>query len=167
MVVKHNIFDYEVVTESPPRSSYFSKPKGEEGLRPRRISASPPEQFKSNQIPSESVEIIDLVDDPNEENILNERKPNSSAKSAPKKPSAINRAFKCPYPDSSNRQSTKRKASAILAGFERQKEICEPRKKASISGNLLGQKKSVASKSTVTKRPTKPSSLKQFFNGKS
>ncbi|KAL7428590.1 hypothetical protein ACHAXM_001506 [Skeletonema potamos] len=171
MVVKHNFFDYEVVTESPPRprSRYFGKAKGEEGL-PRRISSSPPEHYmsKSKQIPSESVDIIDLVDDSNEENILNERKPNSPAKSAPKKPSAlaINRTFKCPYTDSSNRQSqsTKRKASAILAGFERQKEICEPRKRP--IGHLLGQKKSVASKSIVTKRPAKPSSLKQFFGGK-
>jgi 5'-3' exonuclease len=165
MIVKHNLFDYEVVTESPPRSRYFSKPKGEEGL-PRRISSSPPEHFKSNQMPSESVEIIDLVDDSNEENILNERKPDSPVKSVPKKPSAINNTFKCPYPDSSSRQSTKRKASAILAGFERQKEICEPRKRPSTGGHLLGQKKSVVSKSIVTKRPTKPSSLKQFFGDK-
>ena len=116
---------------------------------------------------SESVEIIDLS---NEENVLNERKPNTPVKTVPRKSSVMNRTFKCPYPDpdSNNRKSTKRKASAILAGFERQKEICEPRKRTSITGHLLGQKKSIAPKSAVavTNR-SKPSSLKQFFGGKS
>jgi len=163
MVVKHTLFDYDVVTESPPRSRYFNK-KGEA----RRVSSSPPEHFKSNRLPSESVEIIDLS---NEENVLNERKPNTPVKTVPRKSSVMNRTFKCPYPDpdSNNRKSTKRKASAILAGFERQKEICEPRKRTSFGGHLLGQKKSVAPKSVVavTNRSTKPSSLKQFFGGKS
>lgn len=164
MVVKHNLFDYDVVTESPPRSKYFNKRKGEA----RRVSSSPTEQFKSNRMSSGGVEIIDLVDGSNEENILNERKPNTPVKTIQKKSSVTNRTFKCPYPDSSNRQSTKRKASAILAGFQRQKEICEPRKRTYAGGLLLGQRKSVTSKPAVavTNRATKPSSLKQFFGGK-
>ncbi|KAL7495422.1 hypothetical protein ACHAWT_003865, partial [Skeletonema menzelii] len=173
-VVKHTVFDYNVVTESPPRSRYFDKPRAEA----RRVSSSPPEQFKSSRMSNDSVEIIDLVDDSNEENVLNERKPNTPVKrvQVQKKSSvtATNHTFKRPYPDENNRQRTKRKASAILAGFERQKEICETRKRESTGGLLLGQRKSFASKSKVAvmnrlpaAATTKPSSLKLFFSSKS
>ena len=156
MVVKHSLYDYEyeIVTESPPRSSkYFSKTK----VDPRRVSSSPTEHFKSDR--TSSTEIIDLVDDSNEENILNERKPNTPLRIPPMK-SSVNR---------------KRRASALLAGFEKQKETCEPRKKSSIGGSyLFGQDKKAAttkSSSVATiasvKRPTKKTSLKQFFGGKS
>lgn len=172
-VVKRANHEFEyVVTESPPtkpskrnKSNYFNQTNKEDGL-PRRVSASPPEHFKSNEMLSSSVDIIDLVDDSNHaENVLNERKPNTPVKSAPKKSSVTN-TFQRPYylVDPKDRQSTKRKASAILAGFERQKEISEPRQQfSSTSRTLLGQKKSVAPKSTLKKRPTKSSSLKDFF----
>jgi hypothetical protein len=168
-----NKHEFEYVTESPPtrpskkrnKSNYFNQTNKEDGL-PRRVSASPPEHFKRDEMLSRSVDIIDLVDDSNHaENVLNERKPNTPVKSAPKKSSAMNTSFKRPYLiDPKDRQSTKRKASAILAGFERQKEISEPRQQfSSTSRPLLGQKKSVAPKSTLKKRPTKSSSLKDFF----
>ena len=174
-VVKRTNHEFEyVVTESPPtrpskkrnKSNYFNQTNKEDGL-PRRVSASPPEHFKSDEMLSRSVDIIDLVDDSNHaENVLNERKPNTPVKSAPKTSSSVmNTSFKRPYLiDPKDRQSTKRKASAILAGFERQKEISEPRQQfSSTSRPLLGQKKSVAPKSTLKKRPTKSSSLKDFF----
>jgi hypothetical protein len=159
-VVEEDSFDYEIIPESPPimpttrdsaKSKFFSSP--------RRVSTSPPAHFKDNRLnggssPDDAIEI-----DEGEEEMWG-KKETSQTDSQTDKTSVNKRPFKSPYPATTNRSTTtaskkpsrpRPPASAILAGFARQKEIC------------TGSSAKIKS-DRITKRPQKkPKGIKDYM----